>query len=68
MKVGAVFSLLAVWYGMMLNEANTLEGEKARFFLFLILAWFASRFVNGSRVMERREMLASPEGFTAAQA
>ncbi|SDN70965.1 hypothetical protein SAMN05216360_110213 [Methylobacterium phyllostachyos] len=68
MKVGAVFSLLAVWYGMILNEANTLEGEKARFFLFLILAWFASRFVNGHRVTERREMLMRPARLTAAQA
>jgi len=68
MKVGAVFSLLAVWYGMILNEANTLEGEKARFFLFLILAWFASRFVNGQRVMERREMLTRPADLTVAQA
>lgn len=68
MKVGAVFSLLAVWYGMILNEANTLKGEKARFFLFLILAWFASRFVNGQRVMERREMLVQTRGLRAAQA
>ncbi|WP_149311230.1 hypothetical protein [Methylobacterium sp. P1-11] len=68
MKVGAVFSLLAVWYGMILNEANTLEGEKARFFLFLILAWFASRFVNGQRVMERREMRMQSADLSVAQA
>lgn len=68
MKAGAVFSLLAVWYGMILNEANTLEGERARFFLFLILAWFASRFVNGHRVMERRKMLMRPADLTVAQA
>ncbi len=68
MKVGAVFSLLAVWYGMVLNEANTLEGEKGRFFLFLILAWFASRFVNGQRVMERREVRLRAAGGELVQA
>ncbi|GJD57068.1 hypothetical protein [Methylobacterium dankookense] len=57
MKVGAVVSLLIVGWAALINydDEGNLNHYTAKFFIFMALAWFAAKFVNGKRV--RRRML-----------
>lgn len=56
LKLGAVLSLIMVWLGTLHNfdEEDNENHIVAKFFIFAVLVWFSSKFVNGERVMERR--------------
>lgn len=56
LKLGALLSLMLAWFGTLHNydEEGNENHIAAKFFIFALLVWFASKFVNGSRVMERR--------------
>jgi len=57
LKIGAVFSLLLIWYGIVMNydRTDSIEETTSKIFLFGILAWFGSKFLNGERVSYRRQ-------------
>lgn len=56
LKLGAILSLMLVWLGTLHNydEKENENHIAAKFFIFAILVWFASKFLNGERVLERR--------------
>lgn len=57
LKLGALLSLMLAWLRTLHNYDDEHDGNHiaAKFFIFAILFWFASKFVNGEKVMERRE-------------
>lgn len=56
LKLGALLSLMLAWFGTLHNyddDAND-NHTAAKFLILAILVWFASKFVNGERVLEHR--------------
>lgn len=53
LKLGAILSLMLVWLGTLHNYDEEKDDTHiaAKFFIFAILVWLASKFVNGERVM-----------------
>ncbi|NEU11561.1 hypothetical protein G3T14_05395 [Methylobacterium sp. BTF04] len=56
LKLGALLSLLLAWFGTLhsYDDRGNENHIAAKFFIFAILIWFASRFVNGERVILQR--------------
>jgi len=59
LKLGALVSLFIVWLGVLHNydEEYNHNHTVAKVFLIGLIIWFASKMVNGDRVLTRRSMI-----------
>ncbi|WP_298956014.1 hypothetical protein [uncultured Methylobacterium sp.] len=59
MKIGAMLLISLTWFGASHNDEVPSERDHtlAKLIMFGLVIWFASKFINGPRVYERRVMI-----------